>query len=74
MWSLWVLVGFKQSEGDLAQQKEPKMQENLKTENVKSGLYSIPIIELLIMMTTGHIGNGWSRPDGGATAHNRHIG
>jgi len=50
------------------------MQENLKTENVKSGLYSIPVIELLIMMTKGHTAIGWPSPDRGATAHNKHTG
>jgi hypothetical protein len=54
--------------------KEPKMQENLRTENIKSGFYSILVIEMLIMMTTGHIGIGWPSPDAGAMAHNRHIG
>jgi len=50
------------------------MRENLKTENIRSGLYSILVTELLIMMKTEHIGIGWPSPDGGATAHNRHIG
>ena len=49
------------------------MWENLKTENINSGFYSIPVIEML-NMTTGHVGIGWPSPDGGATAHNRHIG
>jgi hypothetical protein len=44
------------------------MWENLKTENIKSGFYSILVTEMLVM-TTGHIGIGWPSPGRGAMAH-----